>query len=257
MPLSKRTQRAFAVSQVKIERLIGVCAILLGAELLIVTALPQFGPASKGHADARIRVEEVTAAVQRAFTQTALAITYDTIVREGTTADVDVVVSQRQVITSNEAYGVSDILPPSSEITKLAWPIDLTLSGETKKLPLGANLPARLSWAIQPKADTDEESMILSVSNLLGDMSNELRRRLNQNQKISLDINGQTSSIGPNDDIKLHVRVYKFGVPFWMWQWVTLIGGLISFIIGSALLTGLLSRLWKRMTGAPPAWRDT
>jgi hypothetical protein len=246
------------VSQVKIERLIGLSAIFFGAVLLTASVLPQFGPASRGHADARIRAEDPTASFQRAFTQTALAITYDSIVREGTTADVDVTVSQHRIITPNAGYPITDSDPTSSEeLTKLAWPIDLTLSGEVKKLSLGASLPARLTWAIPMKPDTDEASMVLSVRNLLGDMSNDLRRTLNQSQKMSLEINGQTSAIGPNDDIKLHVRVYKFGVPFWMWQWVTLIGGLISFIIGSALLTGLLSRLWQRITGAPPAWRDT
>lgn len=247
--------------QVKIERLIGLSGIFLGAVLLIVSALLQFGPAShyaKGQASARIQSEEPTAAFQRVFIQTALAITYDSVVHEGTTADVDVAVSQRKIITPNPGYPVSDTDPTSSEeLKKLAWPIDLTLSGEVRNLSLGANLPARLSWAIQMKPDTDEASLILQVRNLLGDMSNDLRRTLNQSQKMSLEINGQTSSIGPDDNIKLHVRVYKFGVPFWMWQWVTLIGGLISFIIGSALLTGLLSRLWQRITGAAPAWRDT
>jgi hypothetical protein len=220
------------VRQVKIERLTGLSVIFLGAVLLIASALPQFGPASnytKGHASARIQSEEPTAAFQRVFIQTAVAITYDSIVHEGTTADVDVAVSQRRIITPNAGYPVSDSDPTSSEeLKKLAWPIDMTLSGEVRKLPLGANLPARLSWGIQMKPDTDEASMVLSVSNLLGDLSNDLRRTLNQSQKMSLEINGQTSSIGPDDNIKLHIRVYKFGVPFWMWQWVTLIGGLIS-----------------------------
>jgi hypothetical protein len=214
----------------------------------------------KLQATAEVTAREPTASILDLYVRTSLAITYRSPVRSGSSAEVQVTISQKQLPTPNPGYSSiqSDSPPPPKEITTLRWPIELSLKAsdapEVKKLSPGASLPAILIWAPTFKSDTDETTLVLSANNLSGaerpnDSGGNLRASLNANPKLSLNINGKTSEVGISNDIALPISIYKNGIPVWLWEDVTLGASLLGFILTSAILTGFASRMWSKITG--------
>jgi hypothetical protein len=214
----------------------------------------------KLQATAEVTTREPTASILDLYVRTSLAITYRSPVRSGSSAEVQVTISQKELPTPNPGYSSiqSDSPPPPKEVTTLQWPIELSLKASDapvlKTLEPGASLPAVLIWAPTFKSDTDEVTLVLSAKNLSGaerpkDSSGNLRAMLNEAPKLSLNINGKTSEVGISNDIALPISVYKNGIPVWLWEDVTLGASVLGFILTSAILTGFASRIWSRITG--------
>jgi hypothetical protein len=212
----------------------------------------------KLEATAEVTTREPTASIYDLYVRTSLAIKYRSPVRSGSSAEVQVTIAQTQLPRPNPTYSMikSDSPPPPEEITMLQWPIELSLkaseAAELKKLAPGASLPATLIWAPIFKSDTDEVTLVLSARNLDGaerskDAGGDLRARLNESPKLSLNINGKSSEVGISNDIALPISVYKNGVPVWLWEYATLGGSVLGF--SSAILTGFASRIWMWITG--------
>jgi hypothetical protein len=214
----------------------------------------------KLQATAEVTTREPTASILDLYVRTSLAITYRSPVRSGSSAEVQVTISQKELPTPNPGYSSiqSDSPPPPKEVTTLQWPIELSLkaseAAEVKKLAPGTSLPVTLIWAPTFKSDTDEVTLVLSAKNLGGaerpkDSGGNLRAKLNDAPKLSLNINGKTSEVGISNDIALPISVYKNGSPVWLWENVTLGASVLGFILTSAILTGFASRIWSRITG--------
>ena len=197
--------------------------------------------------------------VPLAIIRTSLAIAYQDKVSSGASVVVEVTLSQEEQVETNHK-GIHQAEP----ITHLRWPIDvsLTLDGktETKHLTKQAPLPAHLVWASSLGSGSTEVVAVLRATN---DFSNDGMFRLNtpfreaSADELRVVVNGETSTPPSSDDIKLPILVYRYGMPAWLWEFVSLGGTVVSFALGCAFITGAVSRLWAWITGHSSTQHDT
>src|SRR5258705_4192251 len=57
-------------------------------------------------------------------------------------------------------------------------------------------------------------------------------------EPIELGDPGKVQSYEARGDVPLQVTIYRFGVTAWLWEYVTLAGTVIAFLLGCAFLTG-------------------
>jgi hypothetical protein len=114
-------------------------------------------------------------------------------------------------------------------------------------LQANSQLPIEVVWAPIAKSEGDA-SFTLHVKNING--AKTVSRRPGRpkqmfDNKIFISINVTEKEYGPDDDIPLPISIYTAGgMPAWLWQNLTMAGGIISFVLGSALLMGWVSRFW-------------
>lgn len=178
--------------------------------------------------------------------KTSLAIEFPDKVRSGSLASIVVAVTQER----RKKYLSGKKPDEVTALDRTVWPIDFSLTIDSKKenkvLIGGSQLPARLQWA--PLLDA-RHSEFVAV----------LRAEFNSPslQKVALErtrikINGEPREDSqPSDDIPLTISVYKFGMPAWLWEYISLGGSFLSFVLGCSFLTGALSRVWRRLFGRP------
>ncbi|WFU26314.1 hypothetical protein QA649_08930 [Bradyrhizobium sp. CB1717] len=189
--------------------------------------------------------------------QTNLAIEYTEQVPRGSAAHVTVRVSQERRIKSLSERPRPDRVFP---IDRLEWPINLTLNvhgrSEAKTLGKGSPLPAKLIWVPAIDPELTNVVAILSVRHDIGN-NPKLEKAARQNvasTQTKVSVNDQGSAVsGTADDVPLEISFTKFGLPAWLWEYVTLGGSVLSFIFGCAFLTGIASRVWSRLFGHPRA----
>jgi hypothetical protein len=74
-------------------------------------------------ATAEVQVQERTGGFSLVFHKTTLLVTYTDTVKSGSSANVEVVVSQQKIITANSSYPIDDSEPPyrSEAVSALGW----------------------------------------------------------------------------------------------------------------------------------------
>ncbi|MCK1653125.1 hypothetical protein IVA88_17030 [Bradyrhizobium sp. 149] len=183
--------------------------------------------------------------------RTNLAIEYTERIANGSAAQVTVRLSQEERLKSIAEKPKPDRVLP---IDRLAWPINLALNvhgkSEAKLLAKGARLPTKLIWAPTIDPGLSEVVAILSVKHEIADsprFDKAARQKIASIDQTGVSINEHEPELAEaSDDIRLKISFTRFGMPGWLWEYVTLGGSIVSFVMGCAFLTSTFSRIWAR-----------
>jgi hypothetical protein len=153
--------------------------------------------------------------------KTSLSIDYKTRLSAGEPADFQVTVAQTHI---HHLGGMKRERVLSA--FEYAVEISLTIDGKSnlRTIPHESPAPAHLIWAPSLSSDAKQAIAIVSAKTVRG--------------SVSLTINGETQLLHEPRDIRLPIEIYRYGMPAWLWEYVSLGGTILSFILGCAFFYG-------------------
>jgi len=223
-------------------------------------------PAGLSQTAGKVFTRELSASFWDSYIKSQLTISSPLDIESGSSADISVSITQQREFRPNPGYfdmALGSDRPQPQTLRTLQWPITISLDGEkgaSRHYPKGTSLPVNLVFSAEVSGTSNTKKLILKLENfdgLDGSDPNLSADFLPSEARLSLSVNGETSTQNPRDDIVLTVNVNKMGIPIEKWEYITLVAGVAGFLVTCAAFTNFASRVWQRMRAEPNAsWKQ-